>query len=154
MLIFRALRATVVSVATCAGLMLLFAAATQAERGRWSLGHLWDFTISLTWPLLIAVGIVGLPAFAVLSRLTALLEAPPVAMAAGAALVAPPAVIIAAAYLGQGVEAPQSLGEWVGFFGDNPGTLIGWLAPYALSGAVFGYLWSTWQDTRVVRSEP
>jgi hypothetical protein len=149
MVMLRALRAVAASVATCAVLMLLFAVATQMERGRWSLGSLWAFTLSLTWPLVIVLGVIGLPVFALLSRTTAVIEAPRVAMAAGAALVAPPAVILAAAFLTEGVNAPQSLGEWLDYFAGDPLSLITWLAPYALSGAVFGYLWSTWQDTRV-----
>lgn len=153
MVMIRALRAALASVAMCAVLMLLFAVATQMERGRWSVGSLWTFTVSLTWPFVIVLGAIGLPVFAVLSRTTAVIEAPRVAMAAGAALVAPPAVILAAAFLTEGVNAPQSLGEWLGYFAEDPASFVGWLAPYALSGAVFGYLWSTWQDTRVVRSQ-
>jgi hypothetical protein len=139
MVLSRSTRAVSASMLAIAATVLAWAAFAQAWTGRWSFHTTVEFAVLLTMPLTAAVILFCLPAFLLagrggnVNRMTSVF--------AGAFLSAVPAVILFGLFFSIDTARPQTVAEWTLYSALIP--------PFAISGAIFGLVWSRSGDSRM-----
>jgi hypothetical protein len=131
-----------VSILTCMGVTAVWMAASSVATGR--SGPVWhnvvDLSLAFGSAYALTATLVFLPAFAVLTMVSARLLTPIAAAAVGAAL--GPLALVAFVLLFPESESPQAVSEWLRYWTTHPAdTAIGSL-PFVIAGAVFGWSWA------------
>jgi hypothetical protein len=135
-------RAWLVSVATCVAVLAIWSVAMQAMTGRW--GHLWNNMLNVTVAFgglfAIVAAVLYVPAFFALGRIVR----PPLTPGHGAAigvLLAPVMLMVLGVTFRDSAESVG--GAIVGllqFWSRQPAEFVLGLIPYAIAGAVFGFI--------------
>jgi hypothetical protein len=136
------LRAWVLSVLTCAGVVAAVASIMQALTGRWE--HAWhsvaDITAGFTVVFAFVAALVCVPSFLLLDRVFRVATDQRLMTLVGA-LVAP-VVLMAFRITFAESEDPQTIWGWLPYWLHHPAELVFGSLPFIAPGAIFGFTWS------------
>lgn len=141
MLVVKAIRAWVGSVAASAGMWALWVAGMHLLTGRTDhlVHNAADVSLAFGGTFALTAALVYIPAFSLIESLRRNALNRYATVAVGVAL--SPSAYVALAWRFREAPDPQTLGGWVVYWaGHIPGVVLGVL-PFAIAGAVFGWLW-------------